>query len=162
VSVTERSATLEERVARQEAAEEVRALVAAYADACDAQDLDQLAAIFAPDITVSVAGGSWTGPDEALGFFRDAWAANPYPSRHFITNLALRRLEPDRVEATSYFLYLSTTENDESKIGWGSYQDCYVRHDGRMTLLSKHIAMDPIVDGRDGWGPAMQRPWASA
>jgi uncharacterized protein (TIGR02246 family) len=149
---------LEQRVARQEAAEEVRALVADYAAACDAHDLEQLEAIFSPDITVSVPGASWTGPDETLGFFRDAWAASPYPSRHFITNVALRRLGPDYVEATSYFLYLSTAENHASKIGWGSYHDCYVRHEGRMALRSKHIAMDPIVEVRDGWGPAMQRP----
>jgi uncharacterized protein (TIGR02246 family) len=158
VSITASSATLEERVARQEAAEEVRALVAAYADACDAQDLPQLEAIFTPEITLSVPGAAWTGTQDVLGFYRDAWAASPHPSRHFITNVALRRIEPDYVEATSYFLYVSTDDQGASKIGWGSYHDCYVRHGGRMTLQSKHIAMDPIVDLRDGWAAAIKRP----
>ena len=158
MSTTETSAMLEERVARQEAAEEVRALVAAYAGACDAQDLHQLEAIFGPKITLSVPGATWTGTDEVLGFYRDAWAASPHPSRHFITNVALHRIEPDYVEATSYFLYISTDDREAAKIGWGSYHDCYGRDAGRMKMQSKHIAMDPIVDLRDGWGAAIRRP----
>ena len=46
-----------------------------------------------------------------------------------------------------------------SKIGWGSYRDCSARHAGRMTMQSKHIAMDPIVDLQRRVGPAtMKRP----
>ena len=41
--------------------------MAAYADACDAQDLDQLEAIFAPDVVVSVPGMSWGGLDAVRG-----------------------------------------------------------------------------------------------
>ena len=146
----------EERLGRLEAAEETRALVAAYADACDAQDLSQIESIVAADVVVSVPGMAWTGVDAVLGFFRDNWAASPYPSRHFISNIAMRRLEPDRVEATAYFLYVTSSGDDESKIGWGSYRDTYVRHDGRLLLQTKHITMDLLVDARDGWGAAMR------
>ena len=139
-----------------EAAEDARTLVAAYADACDAQDLGQIEAIAAPDVVVSVPGASWTGVEAVLGFFRDNWAASPYPSRHFISNVAMRRLEPDRVEATAYFLYVTSSGADESKVGWGSYRDEYVRLDGRLVLQSKHIAMDLLVDAREGWGAAMR------
>ncbi len=147
---------LEERLARQEAAEDVRTLVAAYADACDAQDLNRLEAIFAPDVVVSVPGMSWEGLDAVRGFFRDAWSASPYPSRHFISNVAMRRLEPGRVEATAYFLYVTSSGDDGSKIGWGSYRDTYVRHDGRLVVQAKHITMDLLVDAREGWGAAMR------
>ena len=149
--------TLEERVARQEAAEEVRALVAAYAAACDAKDLQQLEAICCPEVVVSVPGASWTGLGEALGFFHDAWAASPAPSRPFITNVAFRRLEPDHVEGTASFLYVTAADQDTSKIGCGSYHDHYVRHGGRMALRSKHINMDLLVDVRDGWSAAMRQ-----
>ena len=150
----------EQRLARLEAAEETRTLIAAYADACDAQDLVLLAANLAPDVVVSVPGTRWTGLDAVLGFFRDNWSASPYPSRHFISNVAMRRLEPDRVDATAYFLYVTSSGDDESKIGWGSYRDTYVRHDGRLLLQTKHITMDLLVDARDGWGAAMRNAGA--
>ena len=111
------TSSTEDRLARIEAAENVRTLVAAYADACDAQDLSGIQAIVASDVVVSVPGMSWTGSDAVLGFFRDNWSASPYPSRHFITNVAMRRLEPDRVDATAYFLYVTSGGDDESKIG---------------------------------------------
>jgi hypothetical protein len=68
----------------------------------------------------------------------------------------MRRLEPDHVEATAYFLYVTSSGDDESKIGWGSYRDTYVRRDRRLLLQTKHIAMDLLVDARDGWGAAMR------
>jgi ketosteroid isomerase-like protein len=155
------TSSTEERLARLEAAEETRTLVAAYADACDAQDLSQLAASLAADVVVSVPGMTWTGTDAVLGFYRDNWSASPYPSRHFISNVAMHRLEPDRVEATAYFLYVTSSGDDESKIGWGSYRDTYVRHDGRLLLQTKHITMDLLVDARDGWGAAMRTAGAA-
>ena len=68
----------------------------------------------------------------------------------------MRRLEPDRVEATAYFLYVTSSGDDGSKIGWGSYRDTYVRHDGRLVVQAKHITMDLLVDAREGWGAAMR------
>src|SRR5690348_7500726 len=97
--------TLEQRLARQEAAEEVRALVADYAQACDTHDLKKLETIFAADMVISVPGASWSGLDDAIAFYRDAWTTRPVPLRHFITNVAMRLLEPDHVDATSSFLY---------------------------------------------------------
>lgn len=149
----------DQRLGRLEAAEETRTLVAAYADACDAQDLSLIAAIVADDVVVSVTGGKWAGIDAVLGFFRDSWSASPYPSRHFITNVAMRKLEPDHTESTAYFLYV-TCGDEESKVGWGSYRDTYARHDGRLLLQTKHITMDLLVDAREGWGAAMRQAGA--
>jgi uncharacterized protein (TIGR02246 family) len=155
------SLTLEQRLARQEAAEEVRSLVSTYADACDAQDLDRLRSILAPDVELSVPGMSWSGVEAVLGFFRDAWSASPYPSRHFITNVAMRELDADRVASTAYFLYVTSTGDDGSKIGWGAYRDVHVRHDGVLRLQAKHIEMDLLVDVRDGWGAALRSAGAA-
>jgi 3-phenylpropionate/cinnamic acid dioxygenase small subunit len=154
--MTATSLSLEERLARQEAAEEVRSLVTLYAEACDSQDLERLRSILAPDVELSVPGASWSGVEPVLGFFRDAWAASPYPSRHFITNVAMRELDADRVASTAYFLYVTTSGDDGSKIGWGSYRDRYMRHDGALRLHAKYMDMDLLVDVRDGWGAALR------
>jgi len=147
---------LERRLARLETAEEVRGLAAAYALACDRKDLERMRAILAPDVVVSVPGQAWTGVEEALGFFAAAWEANPTPSRHFMTNVAMRKLEPDRAEATSYFLYVSAF-GEASQIGWGTYDDTFVRHDGRLVFHTKHIDMDLLVDLDDGWAVALRQ-----
>jgi hypothetical protein len=105
---------------------------------------------------LSVPGASWSGVETVLGFFRDAWSVSPYPSRHFITNVAMRELDADRVTSTAYFLYVTSTGDDGSKIGWGSYRDRYVRCGGALRLQAKHIEMDLLVDVRDGWGAALR------
>src|SRR5215218_2481058 len=106
------------RVARLEVAEEVRALAAAYADACDANDLEAVKAIMVPDVVLSVPGQEWRGTEEVLEFYRASWAANSNPSRHFMTNVAVTVQQPDRAEATSSFLYVSSIDG-QSTIGWG-------------------------------------------
>jgi len=145
---------IEERVARQEAAEATRGLFAAYADANDAKHLGQLEAIFAPDVVVSTPA-TWSGLAQVLGFYRQAWASSPLPSRHFVSNVAMRRLEPDFVEATAYFLYVTAGADERPMIGWGTYRTTVVSHDGRYVIATLDIAMDLLVDARDGWGAAM-------
>lgn len=145
---------LTRRIERLETAEDVRALAAAYADACDANDLEALRAISAPDVVVSVPGMQWTGVEEVLGFYRAAWAGNSNPSRHFMTNIAMTSLEADRAEATSSFLYVTAVDG-ASKVGWGAYRDTFVRHDGKLVLQSKHIQMDLLVDLSEGWADAL-------
>jgi uncharacterized protein (TIGR02246 family) len=150
-------ADLADRIARQETAEEVRNLAAAYADACDAKDLEALRGILAPDVVVSVPGRSWRGTDDVVSFYATAWAASPDRSRHFMTNVATRSLEVDRAEATSYFLYV-TTQDGRSMVGWGAYRDTFVRRDGRLVFQSKHIDMDLLADLDEGWAKQFTGP----
>jgi hypothetical protein len=132
---------LEERVACLETAEEVRRLLAAYAGACDVHDLAALSTILHPDVELIVADRSWHGPGDVLDFFRSHWADAAGPQRHFLTNIALHRLEPAGAEATAYFLHL-TADGDRPLIGWGSYHDTFSRQDGVLLLRTKEIAMD--------------------
>jgi len=150
-------AELERRVACQETAEDARTSVSRYAAACDTHDLGQIGTIFATDGVVSVRGDSWVGLDEVRRFYREAWAASPGPSRHFITNVAMSDLQPSRVDVTAYLLYVTATADGSSQIGWGSYRDRYVRHGDRLVVQSKHIVLDLVVDVRDGWAEAMHR-----
>jgi uncharacterized protein (TIGR02246 family) len=142
------------RIARLETAEEVRGLCAAYADACDANDLDAIRAIMAPDVVLSVPGQQWSGTDEVIEFYRASWEANSNPSRHFMTNVRMRVLEPDRAEATSSFLYVSTIGGG-STIGWGAYRDTFTRVDGALVFQSKHFDMDVMTSVEDGWAGAL-------
>jgi ketosteroid isomerase-like protein len=132
---------LEERLACQETAEDVRRLLAAYAGACDTHDLAALAEILHPDVELIVAGQSWHGPRDVLDFFQGRWADAPRPQRHFLTNIALHHLEPASAEATAYFLHL-TADGDRPLIGWGSYRDAFSRHEGALLLRTKEITMD--------------------
>jgi uncharacterized protein (TIGR02246 family) len=142
------------RVARLETAEEVRALAAAYADACDANDLAAIEAITAPDVVLSVPGQEWRGTDEVLEFYRASWAANSSPSRHFMTNVAVTVREPDRAEATSSFLYVSSIDG-QSTIGWGAYRDTFTRLGGTLVFQSKHFDMDVMTNLDEGWADAI-------
>lgn len=145
---------LEERLARLETAEEARSLIAAYARACDEHDLDAMAAVLHPDIVVSTPETSWRGRVDVIGFFRTSWAANSASQRHFIANVAVDRLEPSGADATASFWHV-TASDDRSLVGWGSYRDTYLRHEGRLLLLAKHIRMDVQVSLADGWAGAL-------
>jgi hypothetical protein len=150
-------AELERRVACQETAEDARTLVSRYASACDTHDLGQIGAMFATDAVVSVPNDSWIGLDEVRRFYREAWAASPGPSRHFITNVAMSDLQQSRVDVTAYLLYVTATGDGVSQIGWGSYRDRYARQGDRLVVQSKHIVLDLVVDVREGWAEAMHR-----
>jgi ketosteroid isomerase-like protein len=146
------TAGLERRLAQLETAEEVRALAAAYAAACDTNDLHGLRAIMAPDVVVTVGELRFAGHEEVAGFFRASWGEAGTPSRHFVTNVALHVLEPDRAEATASFLYLAGI-GGRSVVGWGTYRDTFTRVDDVLVFQSKDIEMT-ITDLAEGWPEA--------
>lgn len=142
--------SLEERVRQLEAAEAGRSALARYAAACDAQDLERIAVLFAADATLEVPGGEYRGLDEILAFYRRTWHEDPTAKSHFITNIETSWLGDDRVAVGSYFLYTAAGDAT-SVIGWGEYRDivhCSVA-DGRVER--KSISIRRAVDVRDGW-----------
>jgi uncharacterized protein (TIGR02246 family) len=144
----------EDRLARLETAEDVRRLFAAYARACDTRDADAAGAIMHDDVELTVPDFSWRGRQAVVGFFGDAWSGVTTPQRHFITNIALDRLEPDSAAATAYFLHV-TADGDRSLLGWGSYRDTFTRRDGVLLVQTKHIEMDLQVDLAEGWATTL-------
>jgi ketosteroid isomerase-like protein len=150
-------ADLADRLARQETAEDVRNLAAAYAEACDTKDVDGLRALLAPDVVLSMRDQSWNGIDDVVSLYAAAWEASADRSRHFVTNVATRLLEADRAEATSYCLYF-TTHDGRSMVGWAAYRDTFVRHDGRLVFLSRHIDIDVLADLDEGWAKQLAGP----
>jgi len=149
------ASSLGERVARQETAEEARALIAAYGAVIDRQDPDALMGLLDARITLTVPGYSWNGVEEVIGFFASHWSEYPNPRRHFITNVAMVRLTADEAEATSSFLFVSAS-GEVPTLGWGTYRDTFVRRDGKLRFKSKHIEVELEVDVRTGWARELQ------
>jgi hypothetical protein len=150
-----------ERLARLEAAEDVRRLIVGYATACDAQDPEMLRPIFASDVVLTAPGLSLSGAEAVLSFYADVWASTPVARRHFITNTSINELTPDQAEATSYFLFVSSAESIP-KVGWGTYRDTFARREGRLVFTSKHIVVEVDVDVRAGWANEFSRSLSQA
>ena len=156
-SRSEPPATLEARVARQETAEQARALIAAYGRVIDAQDVNGLRAIFAPEFVLTAGDQSFNGLDDVVGFFAGYWSSAPVTRRHFITNVAMDDVSGTGAVATSYFLFVAAAEGTPT-IGWGTYRDTFERQgDGVLRFTAKHIGLELEVDVREGWAAELAR-----
>jgi len=143
------SATVEERLAALEACEAARSLMARYADVVDDQDLSALGELLADEVVVDV-GMRIEGREAVLGFFGQAFAADPTKKSHFITNLKTRSLGDGRVGVDAYFLY-TAADDVQSIIGWGTYADEVVVRGGVAHFTRIALAIRRSVDVRKGW-----------
>jgi uncharacterized protein (TIGR02246 family) len=130
--------SLEERLDRLETIEAAREVLARYADACDAQDLDAVVGLFAPDAVLDIPGQPYQGTDEVRAFYQQAWEADPSQKSHFITNVKTRWLGPGRVAVDCYFLYTAAGDAT-SVLGWGEYQDVVSTAAGPASFERKSI-----------------------
>ena len=132
--------TTEERLDRLETIEAARELLARYADACDAQDLEGVVSLFAPDCALDVPDQTYRGTDEVRGFYRQAWEADPSQKSHFITNVKTRWLGSGRVAVDCYFLYTAAGDAT-SVLGWGEYTDVVSTATGLACFERKAITI---------------------
>ena len=143
--------TLDDRIARQETAEEVRSLLAAYARAVDAQDPGDLAALFSRDIVVTAGDAAFRGGDAVIDFFTGHWSSHPARRRHFLTNVAVADLSPSSASATASFLFVSAV-GTTPKLGWGAYRTRFGRDgEGTLRFTAIDMAVEVDVDVRSGW-----------
>ena len=157
-TATDRLHALEARLQRLEALEAARELLAAYARACDAQDLPGVVALFAPDCELGIPGQSWTGVDAVREFFRGAWTADPSQKNHFISNVRAvdtraDGADPGEVTVDAYFLYTAAGD-DSSVLGWGEYRDVVTTSGPRPLFRSKIMSVTRAADVRQGWALA--------
>jgi uncharacterized protein (TIGR02246 family) len=130
--------SIEERLDRLETIEAAREVLARYADACDAQDVEAVVSLFAPDAVLDVPDQPYRGQDEIRVFYRQAFETDPSKKSHFITNVKTRWLGQGRVAVDSYFLY--TAAGDASSVlGWGEYQDVVATATGPAHIEHKSI-----------------------
>ncbi len=144
------------RLARLEAAEDARNLMAAYATACDAEDVLALSAIFAPDMVLETPHRRCEGREAVLDFYREAFATGASSKRHFVTNVIVDRSGPQLV-GRAYFIVVSA-DGDRPLVGWGHYRDTFAERDGRLVFVTKWIELELQVDARQGWAELMSRP----
>ena len=145
---------LSARLSRLETIEASRDLLAEYAAAVDGQDLDRLARVFAPDAVLTAPGRRFEGVDAIVEFYRTAFADDPSPRRHFVTNVRVDAATATTAALSAYFLYTAGTAA-KSILGWGRYTDRYglVGTDLRMT--SKDIVVDFRGPVEATWGAAV-------
>lgn len=143
--------SLEQRIARLEAIEEIRALDARYCRALDEGDWDTLVSLFTDD-------GEFVGLSRATGhtalrrFFAGLAAAGLSAFWHHVTNLeiTLDRDDPDRARASS-LLWQPCVQDGVAHIAAGRYDDTLERVNGRWRYQSKRVSFDYFVPLSDGW-----------
>lgn len=138
------------RLAALETAEAARAIVADYAYAVDAQDLDALRTVFAPDALLTAGERRWQGIGEIEGFFDHQFTANPCARRHFITTVQVSDATAERASVRSYFIF-TTAVAGTSILGWGQYRDRVAWTDAGLRIAEKDISVDHQGPVEDGW-----------
>jgi hypothetical protein len=118
-------------------------VVAAYCQAYDSHDREELERVFSPDATLRLLGGASKG-DEAIGrdnvmtWLTRRWPGGP-PCLHLTGNL---RITPDGegAKGTADFLFLVKHEDGSLEISSaGRYLDRFIRYDGRWVIAERSI-----------------------
>lgn len=140
---------LEQRVARLEALEAIRALDARYCRALDDGDWDTLISLFTDD-------GEFVGLSRARGpaalrtFFTGLVDGGLSAFWHHVTNLEITLDGPDAARAHS-FLWQPCVQDGVPHIAAGRYLDTLRRVDGTWRYTTKQVAFDYFVPLTDGW-----------
>jgi hypothetical protein len=118
-------------------------VVAAYCQAYDSQNREELERVFSPDATLRLMGGAARG-DEAIG--RDAvmaWLTRRWqggrPCLHLTGNLRFTPSE-DGAAGTADYIFLVKQEDGSLRLSTaGRYLDHFIRHEGRWVISERLI-----------------------
>jgi hypothetical protein len=118
-------------------------VVAAYCQAYDSRDREELQRVFAPDATLRLLGGAARGDEahgreEVLAWLTGRWP-NARPGLHLSGNL---RFTPagEGANGTSDFLFMLKQEDGSVQISSaGRYLDRFARHEGRWVIAERSI-----------------------
>ncbi|OUZ10149.1 hypothetical protein BHE97_08835 [Aeromicrobium sp. PE09-221] len=140
---------LHARIDRLERHELARSMAAAYAVTVDEGDPARIAALFAPDGTLTIPSGTLQGREEIAAFYAERVA--DADRRHFVTNVATHATDSaTTISVSAYFLYTSR-EPDRSALGWGRYDDLIDASRTTPLLLAKTITPAVFTDLEEGW-----------
>jgi hypothetical protein len=125
--------------------ESVRQTLADYTAGTDRNRIEEVAACFAPEGSLTFTRGEpMVGPAaiaSALSAQVNRFAENPVPLthvRHHVSSVRFRLVSRDRVEVSSYFLALTNIGVDH----WGRYRDVLVPVEGRWLFASREAIAD--------------------
>ncbi|WP_179475662.1 nuclear transport factor 2 family protein [Mycolicibacterium vinylchloridicum] len=127
------------------ARESIRQTLADYTAATDGFDLAALALCFTQDGTLEYTGGggALVGRDHIeSGLRAQLSGASPGPKptyvRHHVSSIRVFGLEPDKAEASSYFVVFTDVGVDH----WGRYRDVLHPVRTRWLIASRKIKVD--------------------
>jgi hypothetical protein len=125
--------------------ESVRQTLADYTAGTDRNRLEDIAACFAPDGTLTIGGREpMVGPAAivaGLGAQVNRFAAGPVPLthvRHHVSSVRFGAVSRDRAEVSSYFLAVTNIGVDH----WGRYRDVLVPVGDRWLFASREASAD--------------------
>ena len=130
--------SLDDRVARLEDRAELEDLVARYFLAADGDDIDTLAALFAPDARFSISGAVGGATREAVVNFLVASRTQMGLTLHTPNSMLFTFDGPGRARGL-IGAHLQLAYGTETVFGAVRYHDEYVRLDGRWRILARDM-----------------------
>jgi SnoaL-like domain len=143
------------RLSRLEDIEAARNMHHVYASTLDEPNAKTVAQLFAEDGVLHTPVGSFNGRQAIQDFYAAAFEADTSLKQHLIVNPKVVSTQPGRVRIQSYFLYLGRGD-DDSVIGWGTYDDTVDVSGPEPLFLEKTIAILVGTTLAAGWKKATQ------
>jgi len=139
----------------------IRNLGAAYADACGRLCPEDVAALFAPDGTMGMAGGKTARGDSIFKNFQIVLGRHRFLMQTLHSGLV--DVNGDTARGRSWMSeVLRRHDADEYRLNLGYYEDTYVRLDGRWRIGSRLFTLRLTTslpgDAAEGPEPAFT-PW---
>jgi hypothetical protein len=149
--------SVEERLARLEAIEEIKALKARYCALCDAEyDPDGIAALFLPD-GVWDGGptfGCYTGRDAIRAHFRGISGSIRFAA-HLVLNPIIEVRSADTANGKWRLIMPCTVARDDGtpEARWllSAYDEDYARYEGSWKFRSLHLTVNFYAPHLAGW-----------
>lgn len=144
--------TLEHRIARLEARDEVAATIADYCTITDHIDaLDALEDLFVDDAVMLNAVGTFEGRMAIGAYYRSVFDGSVTFSRHYTMNQVITITEPGVAQHRSYFISIQEREGD-GRVILGRYDDTLVRTVAGWRFARKVNEISRTVPAADALG----------
>lgn len=161
------SESIETRLRRLEAIEEIKSLKAHYAFLCDnGGSPDELASMFAADGTWrgdrGFAAGKHTGHDALREFYRKNALERVSWAIHFVIAPRIEISEDFTTARGTWYLWQPSTvvgHGDHWVSGW--YEDEFVFEEGRWKFADMFLRFATIAEYGKGWEGAAYGAWSS-
>lgn len=154
---------LAERIARLEAIEAVREVIARYCRVIDElRDLVALAELLAPEVVLRNPDAH-IGREAVLAYYESFFNSGVGLSRHHPVNTTITLETPDRAAVSSYFFVMIGREG-RSHVGWGNYADVLEHSAEGWRYVEKVNDVLGLAPLDEGWGAASApaRLWGAA
>ncbi|MBN9509473.1 MAG: nuclear transport factor 2 family protein [Alphaproteobacteria bacterium] len=150
------TSSMDERLARLEAIEEIKALKARYCALCDADyDPDGLAALFLPDgIWDGGPFGRHEGRAAIRAFFKGISGTIRFAA-HLVLNPIIEVQSADRATGKWRLIMPCTVTGDDgaTEARWllSAYDEEYARHEGAWLFRTLHLTVNFYAPHLKGW-----------